>query len=52
VRSEFLENAIADNTKIRWLQPDGTYRRVESANGKPYGFQEELMAQYRAPVVS
>src|SRR5262245_12912970 len=51
VRSEFLENAIADNTKIRWLQPDGTYRRVESV-GQPYGFQEELMAQYRAPVVS
>ena len=25
-RTEFLENAIGDNTKIRWLRPDGTYR--------------------------
>jgi polyphosphate kinase len=52
VRQEFLEKAIADNTKIRWLQADGSYRRAESADGKPYTFQEELMSQYRAPSVS
>src|SRR5207237_7563945 len=25
MKKEFLENAIADNIKIRWLQADGTY---------------------------
>jgi polyphosphate kinase len=47
-RIELLENAIADNTKIRWLQPDGTYKRMPP-NGNLRNFQEELMAKYRAP---
>jgi polyphosphate kinase len=32
IREEILENALADNTKIRWLQPDGTYRHIEPGN--------------------
>jgi polyphosphate kinase len=51
VRTELLENAIADNTKIRWLMPDGDYNRVPP-DGEPRGFQEELMARYQAPPVS
>jgi polyphosphate kinase len=47
-RVELLENAIRDNTKIRWLQADGSYQRV-SPNGDLRNFQEELMAKYRAP---
>ena len=46
---EFLENAVADNTKIRWLQPDGTYQRVSPAAAERRNFQEELMAKYQAP---
>lgn len=52
IRCELLESAIADNTKIRWLQPDGNYERVFSTNGDRRGFQEELMAKYQAPPVS
>jgi polyphosphate kinase len=51
VKKELLENAIADNTKIRWLMPDGSYRRVPR-DGEPRGFQEELMTKYQAPPVS
>jgi polyphosphate kinase len=47
-RKELLENAIADNTKIRWLQPDGSYQRV-APDGEIRNFQEELMAKYQAP---
>jgi polyphosphate kinase len=51
-RTELLENAIDDNTKIRWLQSDGSYRRVVPDGDSPRSFQEELMAKYQAPVVS
>jgi polyphosphate kinase len=51
VKRELLENAIADNTKIRWLMPDGSYRRVPR-DGEARGFQEELMTKYQAPPVS
>jgi polyphosphate kinase len=47
-RTELLENAISDNTKIRWLQPDGSYQRVPS-NGAVRNFQEELMTKYHEP---
>ncbi len=47
-RIELLENAITDNTKIRWLQPDGSYERVP-LDGQIRNFQEELMAKYHAP---
>jgi len=50
--SEFLEDAVADNTKIRWLQPDGSYQRI-SPNGNEFvNFQEGLMAKYQAHPIS
>jgi polyphosphate kinase len=52
VRCELLENAIADNTKIRWLQPDGTYERVATNDDPERNSQEELMAKYQSPPVS
>src|SRR5262249_14795732 len=27
---EIIDNALADNTKASWLQPDGTYRETEA----------------------
>ena len=48
IREEILENALADNTKIRWLQPDSTYRRPQTA-GVPHNFQDNLMLKYQAP---
>jgi polyphosphate kinase len=50
--SECLEAAVADNTKIRWLQPDGSYRRVAPTDGDLRNFQEGLMAKYQAPSAS
>src|SRR5437016_1165984 len=47
-KKELLENAIADNTKIRWLQADGSYQRV-SPDGAVRNSQEELMMKYQAP---
>ena len=48
MKKEFLENAIADNIKMRWLQADGSYQRV-TPNGAIRNFQEELMMKYQAP---
>jgi hypothetical protein len=50
--SEFLEDAIADNPKIRWLQADGTYQRACRDGDAGRNFQEELMAKYQAPPAS
>ena len=47
-KKELLENAIADNTKIRWLQADGSYQRV-LPDGAVRNSQEELMLKYQAP---
>jgi polyphosphate kinase len=47
-RIELLKNALTDNTKIRWLQPDGSYQRG-AVNGDMHNFQEELMLKYHAP---
>ena len=47
-RLELLENAIADNTKIRWLQPDGSFRRALPGDAELRNCQEELMAKYQA----
>ena len=45
-------NALADNTKARWLQPDGTYRRSEPEGTPPHNFQEDLMLKYQSrPIV-
>jgi polyphosphate kinase len=46
VRQEVLQNALADNTKIRWLRPDGTYHRASSNGDTPHNFQEDLMMRY------
>jgi polyphosphate kinase len=51
-KSELLEDAIADNTKIRWLQPDGSYQCVTPGEAASRNFQEELMAKYQAPLRS
>jgi len=48
IRKEVLENALSDNTKIRWLQPDGTYKRPHT-DGVPHNFQEDLMLKYQSP---
>jgi polyphosphate kinase len=51
-RSELLEDAVADNTKIRWLHADGNYQRVSTNGAESRNFQEELMAKYHAPPAS
>jgi polyphosphate kinase len=51
-RVELLEDAIADNSKIRWLQSDGSYHRVARDGSALRNFQEELMAKYQAPGAS
>jgi polyphosphate kinase len=51
VRCELLENAMADNTKIRWLRGDGSYQQTPP-DGDLRNFQEELMAKYQSPPVS
>jgi polyphosphate kinase len=48
VRQEILENALADNTKIRWLQSDGSYKRMH-LDEPPHNFQENLMLRYQSP---
>ncbi|HEY2381038.1 MAG TPA: polyphosphate kinase 1 [Terriglobia bacterium] len=52
VRGELLENAIADNTKLRWLQADGSYKHTVPNGNEPRNFQEELMSKYQSPPVS
>jgi polyphosphate kinase len=52
VRAELLENAMADNTKIRWLQADGSYEPASMNGTSPRNFQEELMLKYQSPPVS
>jgi polyphosphate kinase len=49
IRQEILENALADNTKIRWLQANGKYHRPEPAGTMPHNSQEDLMLKYQAP---
>jgi polyphosphate kinase len=52
IHSEILENAVADNTKIRWLQADGSYARPSANGALPRNLHEELMAKYQTPPVS
>ena len=49
LRQEILENSLGDNTKIRWLQSDGSYRRTLPGSAIPHNFQEDLMLKYQAP---
>jgi polyphosphate kinase len=48
LHDEILDNALADNMKIRWLQPDGTYRRPEGDERPPHNFQESLMVKFQS----
>ena len=48
IRTEILENALTDNQKIRWLQPDASYRRVPGSGSAPHNFQDNLMLKYQA----
>jgi polyphosphate kinase len=41
IRREAIEIPFADNTRLRWLCEDGTYRRAES-NGEPFDSQASL----------
>jgi len=50
--TEMLDDAVTDNTKIRWLQPDGTYQRISPDGAEPRNFQEGLMAKFQAPPVA
>jgi polyphosphate kinase len=43
LREEILAAYLADNTKARLLQPDGTYIRAPK-EGAPFNAQEHLMA--------
>ncbi len=43
LRKEILGSYLADNTKARILQPDGTYLRVARGNAAPFNAQEYLM---------
>jgi polyphosphate kinase len=52
LRQEIFENALQDNTKMRWLQPDGTYRRAPLNETSPHNSQEDLMMKYQPPLKS
>jgi polyphosphate kinase len=45
IQHEILRNALADNTKIRWLHPDGNYRRSDN-KVPPHNFQENLLVKH------
>jgi polyphosphate kinase len=44
VRREVLEQALIDNFKMRWLQPDGSYQRPAPTDEPPIDAQACLMA--------
>jgi len=45
IMREILRVALADNTKARWLGPDGIYRRAQAEPGEPpRRSQTEFMA--------
>jgi polyphosphate kinase len=43
LRVEVLETCLADNVKMRWLQPDGSYLRPRLAEVKPFEAQAALL---------
>src|SRR5262245_3796017 len=45
IQHEVLTNALEDNIKIRWLEPDGNYHRSDSAE-PPHNFQENLLVKH------
>ena len=48
IQHEVLINALEDNIKIRWLEPDGTYRLADS-KVPPHNFQENLLLKHASP---
>jgi polyphosphate kinase len=44
VRREVLDPALADNVKMRWLQPDGTYVRQPAPDEPPRNYQDFLLS--------
>ena len=44
IRREVLESAFADNVKMRWLQPDGSYTRPPLTDDELVDFQACLLA--------
>ncbi len=47
IHFEVINNALVDNTKIRWLRPDGSYYRPDP-NGLPlHDSQSDLMSKYQ-----
>lgn len=45
VRDDILECLLADNTKARVLEADGSYRRLEPGEGTPLNAQSLLLSQ-------
>lgn len=43
INKEILETMWADNVKMRWLKPDGTYERPRLADDKPFSAQKKLL---------
>jgi polyphosphate kinase len=43
LRYDVLENYFKDNIRARTMQPDGSYVRLKSVNGKPFDVQDWLM---------
>jgi polyphosphate kinase len=43
IRREALELPFADNMKMRWLCPDGSYVRAEPGNDSPFDSQANLI---------
>jgi len=48
IQHEVLINALEDNIKIRWLEPDGTYRPADN-KVPPHNFQENLLLKHGSP---
>lgn len=45
---DFCHGLLEDNIKIRWLEPDGTYRPADS-KVPPHNFQENLLLKHGSP---
>jgi polyphosphate kinase len=43
INKEILEPLWADNVKMRWLQPDGTYLRPRLADDKAFSAQKKML---------
>jgi polyphosphate kinase len=48
LRRELIEIALQDNTKLRWLRPDGGYYCPDRGDAPPRDSQAELLARYQS----